>query len=209
MVSGNGMSHLYFKDRYNGRESISKSQNGWGKRLAFERLDQLGVIQPLLDIEGLAFVAGQSADGAIIVQGRNGVGKISCEDGTFSYRVQGEDPLGYGTPYHRLSSREALIQTYESTYPDGLVQLWQIFQGDRTGDLVLSAHPGYDLRARYEFPEHHATHGALNAEHMFVPLAINLPIQTDFIRTVDLYPTVLSQFGRVINSSQIDGHVVT
>ena len=211
MVSGNGMSHLYFKDRQNGngRESISKPQNGWGERLSFERLNQLGVIQPLLEIEGLAFVAGQSDDGAIIVQNRTGVGKIIREDETFSYQFQGTDPLGYGISYQNLSSRDALIQTYDSEYPDGLVQLWQIFQGDRTGDLVLSAHPGYDLRARYEYPEHRATHGALNAEQMFVPLAINLPIETEFIRTVDLFPTVLSQFGRTIEPSQIDGQIVT
>jgi hypothetical protein len=116
--------------------------------------------------------------------------------------------LEYGVCHQNLSSRDALIQTYESEYPDGLVQLWQIFQGDRTGDLVLSAHPGYDLRARYEYPEHHATHGALNAEQMFVPLAINLPIETEFIRTVDLFPTVLSQFGRAVEPSQIDGQVL-
>ena len=211
MVSGNGMSHLYFKDRQNGngRKSISKPQNGWGERLSFERLDQLGVIQPLLEIEGLAFVAGQSDDGAIVVQNRTGVGKIIREDETFSYQFQGTDPLGYGIPYQNLSSRNALIQTYDSEYPDGLVQLWQIFRGDRTGDLVLSAQPGYDLRSRYEYPEHHATHGALNAEQMFVPLAINLPIETEFIRTVDLFPTVLSQFGRIVEPSQTDGQIVT
>ena len=211
MVSGNGMSHLYFKDRQNGngRGFISKPQNGWGERLSFERLNQLGVIQPLLEIEGLAFAAGQSDDGAIVVQNRTGVGKIIRENETFSYQFQGTDPLGYGIPYQNLSSRAALIQTYDSEYPDGLVQLWQIFRGDRTGDLVLSAHPGYDLRARYEYPEHHATHGALNAEQMFVPLAINLPIETEFIRTVDLFPTVLSQFGRIVEPSQTDGQIVT
>ena len=116
--------------------------------------------------------------------------------------------MGYGVCYQNLSSRDALIDTYDSEYPDGLVQLWQIFQGDRTGDLVLSADPGYDLRARYEYPEHHATHGALHAEQMFVPLAMNLPIKTEFIRTVDLFPTVLSQFGRTVELSPIDGQVL-
>ena len=212
MVSGNGMSHLYFKERRNGNggdnRSISKLQKGWGERLSFEQLNWMGVIQPLLEIEGLAFVAGQSDDGAIIVQNRTGVGKITCEAETFSYQFQGADPLGYGVCYQNLSSRDALVQTYDSEYPDGLVQLWQIFQGDRTGDLVLSAHPGYDLRARYEYPEHHATHGALNAEQMFVPLAINIPIETEFIRTVDLFPTILSQFGRTVEPSQIDGRIL-
>lgn len=212
MVSGNGMTHLYFKedesDNGGDNRSIVKHQKGWGERLSFEQLDQMGVIQLLIEIEGLALVAGQSEDGGIIVQNNAGVGKIICEDETFSYQFQGTDPLGYGVCYQNLSSREALIQTYDSEYPDGLVQLWQIFQGDRTGDLVLSADPGYDLRARYEYPEHHATHGALNAEQMFVPLAINLPIETDFIRTVDLFPTILSQFGRPVEPGKIDGRVL-
>lgn len=209
MVSGNGMTHLYFREGASGNgRSTSKPQKGWGERLSFEQLNQMGVIQSLLEIEGLAFVAGQSKDEAIIVQNRTGIGKINCEDETFSYQFQGDDPLGYGVCYQNLSFRDTLVQTYESGYPDGLVQLWQIFQGDRTGDLVLSADPGYDLRARYEYPEHHATHGALNAEQMFVPLAINLPIETEFIRTVDLFPTVLSQFGRAVAPGQIDGQIL-
>ncbi len=209
MVSGNGMAHLYFKgEGGDNGGSTSKPQKGWGEHLSFEQLNRMGVIQLLLEIEGLAFVAGQSEDGAIIVQNRTGVGKITCEAETFSYQFHGRDPLGDGACCQNQSSRDVLIQTYESEYPDGLVQLWQIFQGDRTGDLVLSADPGYDLRARYEYPEHHATHGALNAEQMFVPLAINLPIETDFIRTVDLFPTVLSQFGRAIELGQIDGQVL-
>ena len=209
MVSGNGMTHLYFKgEGSDNGGSTSELQKGWGERLSFEQLNGLGVIQPLLGIEGLAFVAGQNEEGAIIVQNRGGVGKIIYKHGTFSYQFQGADPLGYGVCYQNLSSGDALINTYESEYPDGLVQLWQIFQGDRTGDLVLSAHPGYDLRARYEYPEHHATHGALNAEQMFVPLAMNLPIETEFIRTVDLFPTVLSQFGRTVEPSQIDGQIL-
>ena len=209
MVSGNGMTHLYFKSEEDDKGgSTSKPQKGWGERLSFEQLSRMRIIQPLLEIEGLAFVAGQSGEGAIIVQNKTGVGAITCENGTFSYQFQGIDPLGYGVCHQNLSFRDALIQTYDSEYPDGLVQLWQIFQGNRTGDLVLSAHPGYDLRARYEYPEHHATHGALNAEQMFVPLAINLPIETEFIRTVDLFPTVLSQFGRTVEPSQIDGQIL-
>ena len=43
---------------------------------------------------------------------------------------------------------------------------------------------------------------------LFVPLAINLPIETEFIRTVDLFPTVLSQFGRTVEPSQIDGGIL-
>ena len=113
---------------------------------------------------------------------------------------EGLIPLGYGTFYENISYREALTQTYDTEYPDGLVQLWQIFKSDRTGDLVLSAQPGYDLRARYEYPEHRATHGALHEQQIVVPLAINVPIETEHIRTVDLFPTVLSHFGHTVES---------
>lgn len=208
MVSGNGMSHVYFKGDNEGSSATEKSQKGWGERLSIEQISGMGVIDLLLEIEGLDFIAGQNKDKSILVKKRSGQGKITHQNGNFSYEFRGVDPLGYGTFYENLSCREALAKTYDTEYPDGLVQLWQIFQGDRTGDLVLSAEPGYDLRARYEYPEHHATHGALHAQQMLVPLAMNVPIETEYIRTVDLFPTVLSYFGHTVDLSQIDGLIV-
>ena len=220
MVSGNGMTHLYFKNKPDG--------NGWGERTPFEQLHRMGVISSLLELEGLGLVAGQSETGDIIVQSRGGQGKISCHSPDadrespqrvstifkdadslrFSYRFTGTDPLGYGVYYENLSSREALRETYDSPYPDGIVQLWQIFKSERTGDLVLSAESGYDLRARYEVPAHHATHGALIAEHLHIPLATNYPIAEQHIRSVDVFPTVLSLFGHNVAGHHIDGTVV-
>ncbi len=199
MVSGNGMTHLYFKNE----------GPGWGKRTSFEHLQKMGVIEALLELEGLALVAGQSREGSIIVQNRIGRAKITCQAGTFSYRFEQADPLGYGVCYDTLSSSEVLRQTYDAAYPDAIVQLWQIFQSNRTGDLVLSAASGYDLRARYEIPEHHATHGALLAEHLHIPLAMNVPIAETCIRSVDVFPTVLNLCGRVVaQDPKIDGKIV-
>ena len=126
-------------------------------------------------------MAGQSETGDTIVQSRTGQSRISCHSLTdhgnsqdvenpikradslrFSYEFTGTDPLGYGVLSKNMSSREALRETYDSSYPDGIVQLWQIFNSERTGDLVLSAESGYDLRARYEIPKHHATQRCLN-----------------------------------------------
>jgi hypothetical protein len=126
----------------------------------------------------------------------------------FSYRFTGTDPLGYGVHYKSLASRETLRETYNSSYPDGIVQLWQIFKSERTGDLVLSAESGYDLRARYEIPKHHATHGALIAEHLHIPLATNYPIVEPYIRSVDIFPTVLNLCGHTVSEQYIDGSVV-
>ena len=220
MVSGNGMTHLYFKNNANGK--------GWGERTPFEKLHQMGVISSLIELEGLGLVAGQSDTGDIIIQNRTGQGRISCRspdtdqgnlqnmlttfEGAdalrFSYRFTGTDPLGYGVQYENLSSREALRETYDSSYPDGIVQLWQIFKGERTGDLVLSAESGYDLRARYEIPKHHATHGALIAEHLHIPLATNYPIVEQYIRSVDVFPTVLNLCGHNVAGRYIDGRIV-
>ena len=220
MVSGNGMTHLYFKNNSDGK--------GWGERTPFEKLHKMGVIGSLIELRGLGLVAGQSETGDIIVQNRGGHGRISChseytDDGElqnvtttfkcadalrFSYRFTGKDPLGYGVSYENLSSREALRETYDSSYPDGIVQLWQIFNSERTGDLVLSAESGYDLRARYEIPKHHATHGALIAEHLYVPLATSYPITEQYIRSVDVFPTVLSLCGHNVAVRHIDGRVV-
>ena len=220
MVSGNGMTHLYFKN--------SSAEKGWGGRTPFEKLYQTGVISSLIELEGLGLVAGQSETGDIIIQSRTGQGRISChsldtdhgnlqrEHTTskcadllrFSYQFTGTDPLGYGAHYKNLSSREALRKTYDTPHPDGIVQLWQIFESERTGDLVLSAESGYDLRARYEIPEHHATHGALIAEHMHIPFATNYPIAEQYIRSVDVFPTVLSLCGHNVAVHHIDGTVV-
>lgn len=220
MVSGNGMTHLYFKNSGKGK--------GWGERMSFEELQQIGVIGSLIELEGLGLVAGQSETGDIIVQSRTGQGRISChlqnktcenpqgvattfkpgDSLRFCYRFTGVDPLKYGVRHEHLSSREALCETYDSPYPDGIVQLWQIFKSERTGDLVLSAESGYDLRARYEVPEHHATHGALIAEHLYIPLATNYPIVEPYIRSVDIFPTVLSLCGHTVSEQYIDGRVV-
>ena len=220
MVSGNGMTHLYFKN--------SSAEKGWGKRTPFEKLSEMGVISSLIELEGLGLVAGQSEAGDIVVQSRTGQSRISCHSfGTdqenlqnvenptkcadslrFSYEFTGTDPLGYGVHYKNLSSREALRETYDSSYPDGIVQLWQIFNGERTGDLVLSAESGYDLRARYEIPKHHATHGALIAEHLHIPLATNYPIAEQCIRSVDVFPTMLSLCGHNVAGHHIDGRIV-
>ena len=220
MVSGNGMTHLYFKN--------SSAEKGWGERTSFEKLYQKGGISSLIELEGLGLVAGQSETGDIIVQSRTGQGRISChlldtdhknsqrehttskcaDSLRFSYQFTGIDPLGYGVHYKNLSSRETLRETYNTPYPDGIIQLWQIFNSERTGDLVLSAENGYDLRARYEVPEHRATHGALIAEHLHIPLATNYPIAEQYIRSVDVFPTVLSLCGHNIAEHHIDGRVV-
>ncbi len=213
MVSGNGMTHLYFKNEDVDLGTGTRVR-GWGERLPFEYLQQRGVVEALLELEGLALIAGESRDGSIIVQNRTGKARITRHPTKelagalpyFSYESEQGAPLRYGINYDKLFSREVLRETYNTAYPDAIVQLWQIFQSHRAGDLVLSAENGYDLRARYELPEHHATHGALLAEHLHIPLAINVSIAEEYIRSVDIFPTVLNLCGH--NLAEYNVHLV-
>jgi hypothetical protein len=103
-----------------------------------------------------------------------------------------------------MSSEEALANSFNTEYPDALLQIIQLLEAPRTGDLVLSAAPGYDLRARHENPEHRSSHGALFRDHMLVPLVMNAKVNKEYLRTVDIFPTILSALGYPVPSN-IDG----
>jgi hypothetical protein len=83
------------------------------------------------------------------------------------------------------------------------MQLLQLFRSERTGDLVVIAAPGADLRADWEIPEHRSGHGSLHGEHMRCLVAANRPLPEP-IRTVDLFPLMLQHLGHPIPEG-IDG----
>ena len=106
--------------------------------------------------------------------------------------------------FEGLDAEEVLQLTFDSPRPDACLQLPQLFRAERSGDIVVSARRGYDLRARWEMPEHHSTHGALIQSQMHVPVIISHPIEADHFRTADVFPTVLELLGKQ-PASDIDG----
>jgi hypothetical protein len=179
-VSGNAMAHLYFNRRPDG-------------------LAQWLLEQPAVDI-----LAERMPGGAIAVTSSRGAALLRETAAGLEYAVDGSDPFGYPELPAQLDHEQALRLTAASTHPDGLLQLAQIFRSPRTGDLVVSARPGYDLRERYERPEHHSSHGALHATHMNVPLAVSVPLEDGPIRTVDLFSIVLDHLG-IPEPAGVDG----
>jgi hypothetical protein len=113
------------------------------------------------------------------------------EDGTLDYRVAGDDPFGLAALPKRLDPAAALEATFDSGYPDVLVQVAQLLRSPRAGDVIVTARPGYDLRERFEWPEHRSGHGALHPAHMLTPLAVSAPLADEPMRTADVAPTVL------------------
>jgi len=192
MVSGNGMTNVYVK-----------SAVGWGRKCTFEELNPL--VDGLIERPEVDIVAGLDEKGRTRIKSTRGEAAAWLDDGgSIRYECNGSDPLGYNGMPEKLTQAEALEYSFNTEYPDALLQVIQLLEAPRTGDLVLSASPGYDLRAKHENPEHCSSHGALTRDHMLVPFAINAPLKRDFVRSVDVYPTILSLMGIPIPEN-IDG----
>lgn len=189
MISGNAMGHVYC---FNGRN---------GAKLQGEEVPHaLGAVwDELLAREEVDFVAWRGGENSYEVASQRGRATITRNARGLTYHPYGGDPLGLGELAAPMNSRAALAATFHSDYPDALVQIEQVFASSRTGDFVVSAKTGYDLREAYEWPEHHASHGSLHREHMMVPLLYN---QTGWdehpARTTDVFNTVLKWSGREV-----------
>lgn len=195
MVSGNSMSNVYIR------------KDGWDNLNFIETIEKKGVVGELLNQKAVDFVCGRSENGGVVVVSSRGRALIKeNEDETISYNLLNGDPFGYGNIPAGLSSNEALRATWESNYPDGIVQALQLFRSPRCGDLVISANSGHDLGMQ-EDPAHNSTHGALHKEHMFVPLCMNFKAEEKCIRTADIFPTVMKVLGIDVDH-KLDGRAL-
>lgn len=191
MVSGNSMSNLYFKG--------GSGWNGFNPGDIHDFIDKL-IARPEIDI-----LLARQQENRIKVMSKRGSAQTWIDSyNKIHYEVIDNDPFGYEALPMIMSSYDALKYSYETDYPDALVQINQLFESPRAGDIVVSASLGYDLRAKHENPEHSSSHGSLHRDHMLVPIAINANIRSEYIRTVDLFPTVLELLGYDIPKS-LDG----
>jgi arylsulfatase A-like enzyme len=185
-VSGNGMAHVYVR-----------GPEGWAAPSDRATVDAMapGVRERLLAEPAVDLLLTREGS-HVCVESRRGRARLVEVGGEIDYRVAHGDPFGYGPLPERMDMEQALALTVDSGHPDGLLQAVQLFRSDRCGDVVVSATPGYDLRERYEHPEHLSSHGALHRDHMAVPLAMSAPLQEGPLRTADVFGTVLEWLGR-------------
>lgn len=201
MVSGNGMAHLYFK-----------GANGWQGRKTFEELSHDSLVLDELRLRReVDLVVTQGADRTIHFQTARGHGFFhhNEDSGLIHYRFDREDPLGLFDRNAAILQTgfdfdQGLKLTFDSAYPDIFYQMHRLFRSVRTGDVVVSARAGFDLRERFEHPIHKSSHGSIHPEHMRVPLIMNHAIKRDHIRSEDVFPTVLKLLNREIPQG-IDG----
>jgi hypothetical protein len=195
-VSGNGMCQVYLRgaDWTSGppaRDEIDRHHPGVIEWLLAE---------PAIDLVITRFEFGKG----ICIESRRGRARLEPLPDGVAYRVEGGDPFGWDELPEQLSFEEALVRTFETGHPDALVQIVQLFRSARAGDLVVSATPGYDLRERYEHPEHLSSHGALHSGHMVAPVASSAPLADGPMRTADIFSTVLRHLDREIPAG-VDG----
>ncbi|MBT3182390.1 MAG: hypothetical protein HN337_07785 [Deltaproteobacteria bacterium] len=193
MVSGNAMTHLYFRNK-----------DGWSRRTTVDELKSISpnIIDDLLEEAAVDIVSVRNGEGGADVYSRRGHARVRLDGSTLHYEVKGSDPFGYKKLQSDLSPELSLNKTWETEYPDAPFQIAHLLTSPRAGDLIISATPGFDLRVKYEHPEHFASHGSLHTSHMRVPIVSNVKFEERPVRTVDVFPTVLKLLGH-----DIPGHI--
>jgi hypothetical protein len=188
MVAGNGVGHIYLKGPHKWTARPSADEH-------LERHPRL--VDDMLANDAVDHVIYRGHGGEIEVRSRRGAASVRLDDGHVDYRTSGGDPFGYGALPPRMSREELLARTADSDYPDAPLQVAQLFDSPRAGDFVVSATPGYDLRAgAKERREYRSCHGSLHREHMRVPFAVNVKTVDRPPRSVDAFPTILELLGR-------------
>lgn len=174
-VSGNAMAHIY--------TGLQNRERTFWPALSAEWNDAAAALltRESVDILLLPLTATSCE---VRARGR-GHAIVSWSDSTYAYHPMSGDPLGIGE-HQCMSETDAFDATIESCYPDAIVQIARLSACSRSGDIILSAAPEWDFRARYEPIPHVSSHGALHRQHMLVPLLTNRPIRGTARRTVDV-----------------------
>jgi hypothetical protein len=196
--SGNAMANVYLR-----------GAGGWKERPEHERVARLA--RELLELDGIDSVAVRGVeDGTAellakdtpsntVLRGREeaSTAEVRASNtvlrGEVGWRREGLWQCGeaFACEFDGLDPHAALDASRAERNPDTAFALTSLFASERTGDLLVSAATGFDLRTRREWPEHHASHGALHAEHTVVPVLSSAPLPDRPLRTLDLFAHVL------------------
>lgn len=194
MVSGNAMAHLYLELGRRKRAGWSALRERWEPlvRTLLARKSVDHVILPLDDTQ--AEVRSRDRGSAI----------ITVANGRYSYRTLDGDPLGVGYELQNVYAFDAWDALANSDYPDAIVQIAQLASSARSGDIIVSASPGWDFRERWEPVRHASTHGSLHRDHILVPLLVSKAVSGAPRRTTDVVPSALAAL-RLPGVGELDG----
>jgi hypothetical protein len=193
MVSGNAMAHVYLE--------LDQCERPWWPALAARHRE---LADALLARDAVDLMLLPSSDARCVVRSAlRGTAVVEREGTTYRYRRESGDPLGVGRDIAG-SADETCDLMREGDYPDAIVQIATLAASSRAGDIILSAAPGWDFRARYEPIPHRSAHGGLHRDHMLVPLLTNRPTARAPRRTTDVFASALEALG-VAAPQHLDG----
>jgi hypothetical protein len=192
MVSGNAMAHIYV--------DLGARERAYWPDLSTR---YHALVESLLERESVDLLLLPTTNGAIVRSAR-GDAEVSLHDGRISYHRSSGDPLGIGQDIRAACPDSAYELTIPTDYPDSLAQVTTIATSSRSGEIILSAARGWDYRSKYEPIPHVSSHGALHAEHMFVPLLTSRRYSGRPRRTTDVMPSALRALGRDVPAG-LDG----
>jgi type I phosphodiesterase/nucleotide pyrophosphatase len=194
MVSGNAMAHLYVELERRERAGWDALRERWRP-----------MVEILLSRESVDLVMLPLDDTRTEVHSRTrGSALIEASGGRYSYRQTSGDPLGARCELVHVKAIDAYDALAGSDYPDGVVQIAQLASSARSGDIILSAAPGWDFRERWEPIPHVSAHGSLHREQMQVPLLVSRPVRGSPRRTADVMPSALAAMG-LPSAPDLDG----
>ncbi len=187
MVGGNAMAQLYLDPANPQALGWAALESRWGA-LANALLARTSIDLIVLPLDRTSCLVRAHDRGEAIVRAEG-----DADTWRVSYEHRSGDPLGI--PAGRYTRDDAWDAACDGPYPDALVQLAHLVASPRIGDIIVSAAPGWDLRARYEPVEHVSTHGALARSHMRVPLLLDRPPLAQLRRTTDIMDMACAALG--------------
>jgi hypothetical protein len=196
MASGNAMAHVYLDARRPERLLQRALEGAWR--------DVVDALASRASVD-LAMIP-TAADRCLVRNATGATAEVAWRHGRVDYRPQTGDPLGLGEERLDLDDAAAWDVTAQRTHPDALVQIATIAGAARSGDVILSAQPGWDFRRKYEPVLHASGHGALHRDHMLVPLVVDQPVSGTPRRTVDIGASALAALG-ITPPTGVEGRV--
>ena len=184
MVSGNAMAHVYL--------ALAERERPWWPALA---ATHEAMVERLLERASVDLVLlPHGVDRCEIRSRAHGSAWVTRTEARHAYQRATGDPLRLGRDLCGTAN-ETHDALRDSDYPDALVQIIALAGSVRAGDVILSAAPGWDFRARYEPIPHRSAHGALHREHMLVPLLCNRRAARQPRRTTDVFASTVEALG--------------
>ena len=194
-VSGTSLAHLCLPDELGRRQALTSEEvlNLCGT--AFENLRAAAEVDHLITWD---------KEGQPVIHGASGTARLVQDGNAYRYTVEGDDPLHRASKRIEVPLKELLEPSPDDLYPDAFLQLLQLGQSARRGDILLMSKPTVSLIESPDQPKSNATGGTLHRDHALGTLLASFPVREGTLRSADVAPTVLELLGRPLEG-QVDG----